>query len=100
MIDTRGALEEAAGLALEHGIGSGWTRLAPLSTGAIVSGALVVGVGAIVKRLLGPRSRRALSLAGVAALLPLAILLLTPAEAQASASESTERREVQSGEED
>lgn len=87
MIDTRSALEEAAGLALEHGIGSGLTRLGPLSTGAIVSGALVVGVGAIVKRLLGPRSRRALSLAGVAALLPLAILLLTPAEAQADGSE-------------
>lgn len=100
MIDTRTALEEAAGLALEHGVGSGLTRLAPLSTGAILSGALVVGVGAIVKRLLGPRGRRALSLAGVAALLPLAIVLLTPTEAQADASESVKEEEMESGEEE
>lgn len=97
MIDARTALEEAAGLALEHGIGSGWKRLAPLSTGAIAGGAMVVGLGVIVKHLLGPRARRAFSLAGVAALLPLALLLLTPAEAEAEATEPAESNGEQPG---
>ena len=71
-------LEPRADGALERGLGSAWERLAPLSVGAVVSAAAIVGATALLRRALGP-SRRVLGWAGAIALLPIGYWLLSDA---------------------
>jgi len=76
MSEEQGALERITSEALEWGLGSTWARLAPLSTGAVVSGAALVGGATLVQRLLGVRGRRWLAFMGGAVVVPLALLVL------------------------
>lgn len=77
MSEERGTLERVASEALEWGLGPTWGRLAPLSTGAVVTGAVMVGGAALAQRLVGARGRRLLAFVGGAALVPLALLILS-----------------------
>jgi hypothetical protein len=74
-----GELEARADGVLERGLGSAWEQLAPLSVGAVVSAAAIVGATKALRRTLGP-SRRMLGWAGAVALIPIGYWLLSDAE--------------------
>ena len=76
--DTSVELEPRADGVLERGLGSAWKQLAPLSVGAVVSAAAIVGATALLRRTLGP-SRSILGWAGAVALLPIGYWLLSDA---------------------
>ncbi len=76
--DMSGELEPRADGVLERGLGSAWKQLAPLSVGAVVSAAAIVGATALLRRALGP-SRSILGWAGALALLPIGYWLLSDA---------------------
>ena len=61
---------------LQRGLASVWERIAPLSVGAIASGAVIIAASAVLRRLLGPRAR-VLGWAGTTIVLPLGLWLLT-----------------------
>jgi len=64
---------------LERSLGSAWEQLAPLSVGAVVSAAAIVGATALLRRALGS-SRSVLGWAGAVALLPIGYWLLSDVE--------------------
>lgn len=61
---------------LERSLGTAWEQLAPLSVGAVVSAAAIVGATAVLRRALGS-SRSILGWAGAVALLPIGYWLLS-----------------------
>ncbi len=76
--------EERAGVpavddAMDRDVEAAWKRFAPLSVGSVASSAVIVAALALVRRLLGPRSRL-LGWASAGVLLPLALWLLWQAE--------------------
>ena len=76
--DVSGELESRADGVLERSLGSAWEQLAPLSVGAVVSAAAIVGATKLLRRTLGP-SRSVLGWAGAVALLPIGYWLLSDA---------------------
>ncbi len=74
-------------------IDSLWQRLAPLSTGAVAGGLVIVGATSLLRRALGARYGRRLSWGGALALIPLGLWLFLRdgrAEPDGSADETGE----------
>lgn len=81
-----GALETARNRFLESGLGTAWSRFAPLSAGAIGGAVVIVAGVEVLRRTLRLRPKRRLRLWGALALTPLAAgVLIAP-----SARESVE----------
>lgn len=74
--DEEQALEKITDGVLDRGLGSVWERLAPLSAGAVASGAVIVAAGAVLRRALDPERGRGLRWLGLATLVPLGLWLL------------------------
>jgi hypothetical protein len=70
---------------LERSLGSAWDQLGPLSVGAVVSAAAIVGATALLRRALGS-SRSVLGWAGAVALLPIGYWLLSDVEDEPAAA--------------
>ena len=59
-----------------------WGRLAPLSTGAVAGGLVIVGATTLLRRLLGVKYRRAMNWGGALTFIPLGLWLFLRGEAR------------------
>jgi hypothetical protein len=91
-VDEDAALEEMKDALFERVLGSAWERLGPLSAGAVAGSVVIVGARGLLRRLFGRRYGRVLSWVGAAALVPVALWLLT-------GNEVPEESEGQAGDE-
>lgn len=87
---TVSALETARDRFLETGLGTAWSRFAPLSAGAIGGAVVIVAGTELLRRALRMQPKRRLWLWGALALTPLAARVL----ADASTSRSAGREEM------
>lgn len=88
MSDDGASLEEIAAHVLDRGLESVWSRLGPLSVGAVASSAVIVASGVLARRLFDLRGVRGLKWLGVATLVPLGLWLLAGRRSPAPAEES------------
>jgi len=89
--DEGAALEAMTDALVERVLGPAWERLGPLSAGAVAGSAALVGARGLLRRLFGRRYGRIISWVGAAALVPVALWLL-------SGKERAEDSEPQAGE--
>jgi hypothetical protein len=90
-LDEEAALEAMTDGLIDRVVGPAWDRLGPLSAGAVAGSVVIVGARGLLRRLFGRRSGRIISWAGAAALVPVALWLL-------SGNERTKDSEPRAGE--
>lgn len=93
-LDEEARLEEMTDGLIDRVVGPAWDRLGPLSAGAVAGSVVIVGARGLLRRLFGRRSGRIMSWMGAAALVPVALWLLSGNE---SAEDSQPPRTGEAG---
>lgn len=89
--DEDGAMEAMSDALIDRVVGPAWERLGPLSAGAVAGSVAIVGARGFLRRVFGRRYGRIMSWVGAAALVPVALWLL-------SGNERAKDQELQAGE--
>ena len=75
--DEDSAMEAMSDALVDRVVGPAWERLGPLSAGAVAGSVAIVGARGFLRRVFGRRYGRIMSWVGAAALLPVALWLLS-----------------------
>lgn len=75
--DEDSAAEAMTDALIDRALGPAWERLGPLSAGAVAGSVAIVGARGILRRLFGRRYGRIVSWVGAAALVPVALWLVS-----------------------
>ncbi len=89
--DEDAAMEAMSDALIDRVVGPAWERLGPLSAGAVAGSVAIVGARGFLRRVFGRRYGRIISWVGAAALVPVALWLL-------SGNERAKDQELQAGE--